>query len=137
MNSDDVIRSFIAIEISDEVRVGLRALQQNLKKVGARVGWVAPENIHLTVVFLGDVFRSQVERLANVLDDAAAQTNAFRYEVAGSGFFGSPRSPRVIWAGLNAPTYYSQASSTATMGGNGSARSPTTSATHRKRRGGS
>ena len=66
MSPEDVIRSFIAIEISDEVREGLKALQQDLKKAGAKVGWVAPENIHLTLVFLGDVFRSQVEPLANV-----------------------------------------------------------------------
>ena len=101
MNSDDVIRSFIAIEISDQVREGLKALQQDLKKVGARVGWVAPENIHLTLVFLGDIFRSQVGPLAVALDGVAAQTVPFRYEVAGSGFFGSPRSPRVIWVGVN------------------------------------
>jgi RNA 2',3'-cyclic 3'-phosphodiesterase len=101
MNNDDVIRAFIAVEISDEVREGLKALQQELKKAGARVGWVAPENIHLTLVFLGDVFRSQVETLALALDAAAAETASFRYEVAGSGFFGSPRSPRVIWVGVN------------------------------------
>jgi 2'-5' RNA ligase len=101
MNNDDVIRAFIAIEISDEVREGLKALQQDLKRTGARVGWVAPENIHLTLVFLGDVFRSQVEPLANVLDVVAAEIVPFRYEVAGSGFFGSLRSPRVIWVGVN------------------------------------
>ena len=101
MNNEDVIRSFIAIEISDEVREGLRTLQQDLKRAAARVGWVAPENIHLTLAFLGDIFRAQVESLAQVLDTAASQTVVFRYQVAGSGFFGSPRSPRVIWVGVN------------------------------------
>ena len=101
MNHEDVIRSFIAIEIGDEIRKRLKALQQDLKKAGAKVGWVAPENIHLTLVFLGDVFRSQVEPLANSLDAVAATFISFRYEVAGSGFFGSPRSPRVIWVGVN------------------------------------
>jgi RNA 2',3'-cyclic 3'-phosphodiesterase len=101
MSNDEVIRSFVAVEISDEVREELKAFQQDLKKAGARVGWVAPENIHLTLVFLGDVFRSQVEPLANALDAVAAQTAPFRYDVAGSGFFGSPRSPRVLWVGVN------------------------------------
>jgi RNA 2',3'-cyclic 3'-phosphodiesterase len=103
MNPDDVIRSFIAIEISDEVREGLNALQQDLKKAGAKVGWVAPENIHLTLVFLGDIFRSQGESLCAVLDSVASNTLPFRYEVSGTGTFGSVRSPRVIWVGLNAP----------------------------------
>jgi RNA 2',3'-cyclic 3'-phosphodiesterase len=101
MSNDDVIRSFIAIEISDEVREGLRVLQQSLKQAGARVGWVATENIHLTLVFLGDIFRAQVEPLAQALDAAASQTDAFRCEVAGTGCFGSPRSPRVLWVGVN------------------------------------
>lgn len=101
MNNDDVIRSFIAIEIGDEVREGLKALQQVLKKSGARVGWIAPENIHLTLVFLGDVFRAQVEPLAGTLDAVAARIIPFHYEVVGSGFFGSPRSPRVLWVGVN------------------------------------
>ena len=100
MNPDDVIRSFVAIEISDGVREALKALQQDLKKAGARVGWVAPENIHLTLVFLGDVFRSQIEPLAKSLDEVAARTASFSYDVAGSGFFGSPRAPRVLWAGV-------------------------------------
>lgn len=100
MNPEDVVRSFVAIEISESVREALKALQQDLKKAGARVGWVAPENIHLTLVFLGDVFHSQIEPLAKSLDEVAAQTAAFSYDVAGSGFFGSPRAPRVLWIGV-------------------------------------
>jgi RNA 2',3'-cyclic 3'-phosphodiesterase len=103
MNPEDVIRSFLAIEISEEVRERLKALQQDLKKAGAKVGWVAPENIHLTLVFLGDLFRSQVEPLANSMDEVAAKFSSFHYEVAGSGFFGSPRLPRVLWVGVHEP----------------------------------
>ena len=103
MNDDEVIRSFIAIEISDEVRERFRALQQDLKKVGARVGWVAPENIHLTLVFLGDIFRSQIESVSAAIDAVVAQTACFRYDIAGSGLFGSPRSPRVMWVGIDEP----------------------------------
>jgi len=103
MNNDDVIRAFVAIEISDEVREGLKALQQDLKRADAKVGWVAPENIHLTLVFLGDIFRSQKESFCVVLDSVASHVLPFRYEVSGTGTFGSARSPRIIWVGLNAP----------------------------------
>ena len=101
MSNEDVIRSFIALEISDEVRGRLKALQQDLRKAGAKVGWVAPENIHLTLLFLGDIFVSQVEPLAKALDAVAANYASFRYEAAGAGFFGSPRAPRVLWVGVN------------------------------------
>ena len=46
--SDTPIRAFIAIEIPDEVRTALVRVQQRLRKVGAKVSWAPPENIHLT-----------------------------------------------------------------------------------------
>lgn len=98
--ADAVIRCFIAVEISEEVRAGLAALQGDLKKTGARVGWVAPQNIHLTLVFLGDVFSAQVPVLAGRLDAIAAEVPPFGYAVTGAGYFGSARSPRVLWAGV-------------------------------------
>ena len=97
---DEVLRAFIAVEISDEVRSGLASLQQSLKKAHARVGWVAPSNIHLTVVFLGDIFRAQVEPMEAVLSDVAAGTPCFEFSVGGTGFFGPPKSPRVLWVGV-------------------------------------
>ena len=97
---DDVIRSFIAIEITDEVRAGLKAEQDTLKKIGANVGWVAPANIHLTLIFLGNIFQAQVDPLARALDETALQFSPFTPEVAGISFFGSANAPHVIWAGI-------------------------------------
>jgi RNA 2',3'-cyclic 3'-phosphodiesterase len=97
---DEVVRAFIAVEISDPVRQSLADLEAELKKTSARVGWVAPQNIHLTLVFLGEVFLGQVRKLGSALDSIAAETPVFSYEVAGAGAFGSPRSPRVLWVGV-------------------------------------
>jgi len=97
---DEVLRAFIAVEIGEAVRTSLAALQQSLKKSHARVGWVAPENIHLTLVFLGDIFRAQVESLAAALSQVAAGTKCFEFSVGGTGFFGPSRSPRVLWVGV-------------------------------------
>jgi 2'-5' RNA ligase len=74
-----------------------------LKTVGARVGWVAPENIHLTLVFLGNIFGAQVAPLSEALDEIAAAVPPFRFAVEGAGSFGSARSPRVVWAGVADP----------------------------------
>lgn len=98
---DDVLRAFIAVEISDEVRAGLAALQDDLKTCGARVGWVAPQNIHLTLVFLGDIFRAQIEPLEASLGEVSAAAAPFVFNVVGTGFFGPPRSPRVLWVGID------------------------------------
>ncbi len=97
---DEVLRAFIAIEINDGVRKSLAGLEEALKASGARVGWVAPANIHLTLVFLGETFAARVPELAAALNAIAAGTPRFSCEVAGAGFFGSPRSPRVIWVGV-------------------------------------
>jgi len=100
---DQLFRAFIAIEISDEVRIALAAEQARLKKLDARVAWVAPESIHLTLLFLGDIFAAQVEPLSAALDAVTAQHEQFDFAVAGLGWFGPPRSPRVVWAGINEP----------------------------------
>jgi 2'-5' RNA ligase len=102
-NGEQLLRAFIAIEISDEVRIALAAEQARLKKLGAHVAWVAPESIHLTLLFLGDIFAAQVEPLSAALAAVAAQHEAFEFAVAGLGWFGPPRSPRVVWAGINEP----------------------------------
>ena len=95
-----MVRAFVAVEISAEVRQRLADEQLRLKRLRARVGWVTPENIHLTLAFLGDVFPETIAGLGAALDRAGAETAPFVYAVAGLGYFGSPRSPRLLWAGI-------------------------------------
>jgi len=97
---DTVVRAFVAVEINEQVRGALAGVQEDLRRTGARVGWVKPEQIHLTLVFLGNVFGMQVRELASAMDAIGSGFGAFEYGVEGIGFFGSPRSPRVIWAGV-------------------------------------
>lgn len=101
---EEVLRAFVALEITDEIRAALGRLEKDLKKGEARVGWVAPERIHLTLAFLGDIFAAQLAGLAAALDAAAAGCPPFAFEVAGTGAFGPPASPRVVWAGVEEPT---------------------------------
>lgn len=98
--ADEVLRAFVAVEINAGVRAQLAQVLERLRAVGARVGWVAPENIHLTLVFLGNVFRAQVAGLGEALDRAAAGCPAFEFQVGGLGYFGAPQAPRVVWAGV-------------------------------------
>lgn len=94
------IRTFIAVTISAAVRGKLTEIQARLKQTGATVGWVAPANIHLTILFLGTVFKSQASTLAAATDKIASVYQPCTLEVKGIGYFGRPQSPRVIWAGL-------------------------------------
>ena len=90
----------MAAAISDAVRGKLTEIQARLKQTGATVGWVAPANIHLTILFLGTVFESQASALAAAADKITSACRPCTLEVKGIGFFGRPRSPKVIWAGL-------------------------------------
>lgn len=90
----------MAVAISEAIRGKLTEIQTRLKQTGADVGWVAPANIHLTILFLGNVFESQAAALAGATDGIAAGYPPHTLEVKGMGYFGRPQSPRVIWAGL-------------------------------------
>jgi RNA 2',3'-cyclic 3'-phosphodiesterase len=93
------LRAFIALRIGEELQGALSDAQAKLRKAGAHVGWVSRENIHLTMAFLGDIAPATADLLSVGLDDIAARTAPFVYEVTGVGTFGG-RRPKVIWAGV-------------------------------------
>ena len=98
--ASELIRAFIAAEISPEVRDHLTAAQAVLKRLPCRIGWVAPHNIHLTLIFLGDIFSDRLADVTTIMDTAATAAKPVHGEARSLGIFGNPRHPRVIWAGL-------------------------------------
>ena len=100
MDAPASIRAFVAVEINSETREALTEIQATLRNAGAHVAWVAPENLHVSLAFLGDTVTDLIPRLAHILDDVAALTPPFPFDVANLGAFGRPDSPRVIWAGV-------------------------------------
>jgi len=96
----ETVRAFIAVDIGDDIRGRLDELQRKLKKVHAGVRWVKPRSMHLTLVFMGDVPREQIDSIKQVLDRACDGRPPLDLAAAGTGFFGKATSPRVIWAGI-------------------------------------
>jgi len=94
------IRAFVAIELDDRVRRRLEEAVSPLRRTGAHVSWVPPDNLHLSLAFLGDIFQDTVQLASSALDEAARGSAPFVFNVSGLGTFGSRRSPRVIWAGV-------------------------------------
>ncbi len=96
------IRSFIAIELPTTVRSGLSRLQGEMKTGGhASVKWENPENIHLTLKFLGSLPVDKIEAITVAMDDAARGIPPFRLEVRGLGVFPNLRRVRVVWVGIS------------------------------------
>ena len=95
------MRTFIAIEIPNEIKTWLAALQDDLRRAEADVSWTRPENIHLTLKFLGEIADRQSDEIAAICADTAAQFQPFRLTLSAPGAFPNWRQPRVLWAGLD------------------------------------
>jgi len=99
--SNEHIRSFIAIELPEEVRAGLRRLQAELKlPQHSFVKWVAPGGIHLTLKFLGNIPPQKITEISRVMEQASQGISPFQLEVTEIGAFPNLRQPRVLWVGI-------------------------------------
>ncbi len=99
------VRSFIAVELPQAVKEGLATLQKELKLAGhTAVKWVAPEGIHLTLKFLGNVSTTKISGIVGALERVAAEFSAFRLEISGLGAFPNLKRPRVLWVGVGGQT---------------------------------
>ena len=96
----DVIRTFICIDVSASIKARLAALQDELRKLDAQVSWVKPENIHLTLKFLGDVSQTKVPKIIEAVHRAMESCSPFQVGIEGAGCFPSPRKPNVLWVGF-------------------------------------
>jgi len=95
------MRLFIAIELPRKTRDALAALQSELKESGADVKWVAPENIHLTLKFIGETNEADLKNILRAMEETAKGHCAFTMRAASCGAFPNINSPRVIWVGLS------------------------------------
>lgn len=92
-------RLFFAIPVSDEVRAAAAQAMAELRLSGADCRWTAPENLHLTLRFLGQTSLERLPELRDVLAKAARRP-WFWASFAGLGAFPSWDAPRVVWIGV-------------------------------------
>jgi len=95
------VRSFIAIELPDEVKAGLSQLQAQLK-TGKQppVKWVDPYSIHLTLKFLGNISTDKISEITRAIEVATQGVSPLYLEVKGLGAFPNLRRVQVVWVGL-------------------------------------
>lgn len=101
MSESRLVRSFVAVEVSAAVREELVELVERLRNLTSlRVRWVRPEQMHLTLVFLGEVGLDFVEAAKIELAGVAAGAGPIECRLAGCGAFPSLHRARVVWAGM-------------------------------------
>jgi len=100
-HNPEQIRSFIAIELPQNVQHGLGQLRSELERAEHPfVKWVNTENIHVTLKFLGNIPFKQVEEIAKAIEEASKRIPPFHLEISGLGAFPNINRPRVIWVGI-------------------------------------
>lgn len=97
---DQIMRSFIAIPLSEGTRANLRKCREKLKSPGLDIKWVEEDNFHITLFFLGDISEAISEALVGGIRDITAAAAPFSLSIKGVGAFPNTKRPRVIWAGV-------------------------------------
>jgi 2'-5' RNA ligase len=97
------MRVFIAIDIGEQIRKALARLQDELRGRAdikkSDVKWVNPDNIHLTLKFLGEIKDEQVVDVCKITENVAGRHGGFELNVESVGHFGG-KNARVLWVGM-------------------------------------
>lgn len=95
------IRSFLAFELPVDIKRIIMTVSENVRELPLNVRWLNVTNIHLTIVFMGDVQEEQVKPIQDIVKDVCQGYGSFSIGIKGIGLFGSRRNPRVLWIGLD------------------------------------
>ena len=96
----DTIRTIIAADLPEFVREELARIQAELRTEKFKFRWVKPENIHLTLIFLGDVDPEMLEVISGAVANTVQCHDPIRLAIQGLGVFPGIKRPRIIWAGM-------------------------------------
>jgi len=95
------IRSFLAFELPPEIMGVISNASGDMKNTFLNVRWVKPGNIHLTMVFMGNVSQEDLKPIGQAAADVCLGYGPFNVSLNGTGVFGSRRNPSVLWVRLN------------------------------------
>lgn len=101
-----MIRAFLAVESTEDLRVKFAGIEQDLKQLlsrecvkDVRVSWVQPSSIHLTVRFLGDIDEQLIEPMREAIQQAITGRRILHIPLERLGVFPRVQQPRVLWVG--------------------------------------
>ncbi|PKK81327.1 MAG: RNA 2',3'-cyclic phosphodiesterase [Thermoplasmata archaeon HGW-Thermoplasmata-2] len=93
-----MFRGFIAVEVKPSPEI--LAFIHDLENCGADLKTVEPENIHITLKFLGETDEAKIGAIRQTIESAAAGVPLFEAHLKGAGVFPNPKFVRVVWAGI-------------------------------------
>ena len=96
------MRTFIAVELDEDIKRALQRLLGTLQKSGADVRWVNSQGMHLTLKFLGEVDADGITSVKEILKTVSSRHSRFSLVIKGTGTFPGGKNPRVLWVGIEA-----------------------------------
>jgi RNA 2',3'-cyclic 3'-phosphodiesterase len=96
------MRLFVAINFTAKDRQRMGRATRKMRDADLPVRWVDPDQLHLTLKFLGEVRPERVGAVEAAVARVASKTPTFTMELGGSGAFPTTRRPKVIWLGATA-----------------------------------
>lgn len=101
--ADERWRCFVAIDLGEPVRTAIASYLAELRATVAGIAWTRPENLHLTLAFLGDVPAARIAPLVERLTDGLRGAPPLAVRAVGVGAFPSLARPQVLWIGIESP----------------------------------
>ena len=95
------IRSFLAFELPLEIKNIVARVSGELRQSPLKARWVKVDNIHLTVVFMGNIETEDIPAIGEGVQEVCQATHPFDISLRGIGCFPNRRNPRVLWLGLD------------------------------------
>lgn len=95
------MRAFIAIDLPERIKSKIAELESDFKKCNLAFRWVKPENLHLTLKFLGDINQKQADKIKEAITKISGKFAAFETSFNGFGFFPDERKPRIFFISID------------------------------------
>jgi len=95
------MRAFIAIDLPEEIKSKIAELEDDLKRCDLAFRWVRPENLHLTLKFLGNIDQEQISKIKEAITKISGKFTAFQVSLSDFGFFPNERKPRIFFVNID------------------------------------
>lgn len=95
------MRTFIAVETPKHIQDHVGAYIERIHGIFPDVKWVAPENLHFTIKFLGEITEDDFVNVRDCVTGVAHEFSPFTMGISGLGFFPAQDHPKVVWIGAD------------------------------------
>ncbi len=95
------MRAFIALDLPLNIKNAVSEIQGKLKALLPKISWTKPENLHITLKFLGEISPKQSGDIKQIITEVTKTTSVFKIKFETLSVFPDIKRPRLIWIGTN------------------------------------